>query len=120
MLLLLALLPLEMPVRDTCDVIEVNHFHDEQGRHVFDQAIFWSFNRSTCRYEVRDWRLLKSPHAYPGSDRMLWLDGETFREVRGRRMESWTQYDPELIERATLPKEQRRELTHIPKELLPK
>ena len=51
--------PLEDLARDRVDLIEVNHFYDEQGRLVFDQIIFYDWSPMQCRYQVRDWRLLK-------------------------------------------------------------
>jgi hypothetical protein len=41
----------------------------------------------------------------------VWHDGDLLRDVHAESMrESWTQYDPELIEREFLPKERRKEL----------
>jgi hypothetical protein len=43
-----------------------------------------------------------------------WHDGLTLRQVRAASIrETWTQYDPELIERSVLPKEHRRELSNV-------
>ena len=102
------------------DLIEVNHFYDEQGRLVFDQIIFYDWSALESRYHVRAWRLLKTPAQMP---RKSWEergfvailhDGEVLRKVKASSMrESWTQYDPELAEREYLPKEQRRELRKI-------
>jgi len=41
----------------------------------------------------------------------MWHDGEQLRNVHSRSIrETWTQYDPELVEREYLPKERRKEL----------
>ncbi len=103
--------------RDEVDLIEVNHFFDEHGRLVFDQVIFYEWSASNSRYHVRAWRLLKSPSQVPsrcwerGDFFSTWQDGDTLREVRAPQYrETWTQYDPELAERAFLPKEKRRAL----------
>jgi hypothetical protein len=105
---------------DQVDLIEYNHFYDEQGRHVFDQLIFYEWSRSESRYQIRDWRLIKTSTQIPYRDvrRNLyvvsWHDGQHLREVRSDQIrETWTQYDPELVERSVLPKEQRRELTSL-------
>lgn len=45
---------------DKVDVVEVNHFYDEQGRYVFDQVIYYDWNRYEGRYDVVDWRLIKN------------------------------------------------------------
>ena len=106
----------EMAV-DRVDLVEVNHFFDQQGRHVFDQTIFYDWCPIQCRYNVRAWRLLKSPSQWPHRDWQsggyvaLWHDGSVLRKVRATAYrESWTQYDPELVERDYLPKDQRRDL----------
>jgi hypothetical protein len=110
------------PVRhvevDSVELIEFNHFYDEQGRHVFDQMIFYDWSQRDLRYQIRDWRLIKNANQAPRYDAQrgvyaaTWHDGLMMRQVRGAAFrETWTQYDPELIERSHLPKEQRRELT---------
>lgn len=102
---------------DRVDLVEVNHFYDDKGHLVFDQIIFYDWSASRRRFNVRDWRLLKSPAQMPQRDWRddsyvaLWHDGGVLRKVRADSFrESWTQYDPELIERAFLPKNMRREL----------
>jgi hypothetical protein len=111
----------ELVVVDEVDLIEVNHFYDEQGRHVFDQIIFYDWCGIQCRHNVRAWRLLKSPSQRPhrdwdaGGHVAVWHDGNFLRRVRSHAVrESWTQYDPELVERDFVPKEQRPDL-HRPR-----
>lgn len=113
----LALTPTNDVAHDVVDLIEVNHFYDEHGRLVFDQVIFYDWCNSQCRYQVRAWRLLKSPAQIPqknfntGEYETLWHDGDVTRRVRGKSFrESWTQHDPELRERDYLPKDKRGEL----------
>jgi hypothetical protein len=103
---------------ETVDLIEVNHFYDDQGRLVFDQCIFYDWSSPDGRYMVRAWRLVKNPSQLPQRDWMhgghtaIWQDGEVLRKVRaGSMRETFTQYDPELVEREYLPKELRRDLT---------
>ena len=117
MLASLYLNPIEDVSVDRVDLVELNHFHDEQGKQVFDQIIFYDWSPTRGRYNVLAWRLLKHPSQLPvrdwstGDYVTVWRDNAVVREVRAQTMrESWTQYDPELIERAFLPKEQRREL----------
>jgi hypothetical protein len=100
--------------------MEVNHFYDEQGRLVFDQVIFYDWAPEHSRYNVRAWRLVKNPAQLPERDwrdggyLAVWQDGEVLRRVRAASMrETWTQYDPELVEREYLPKERRRELRAV-------
>ncbi len=107
--------------RDWVDVVELNHFYDENCRLVFDQLIFYDWNHRQARYQVLAWRLAKTTDSLPvrdwsgGGYVCFWQDGgETglIRKIRAKSMrESWTQWDPELAERERLPKEQRKELS---------
>jgi hypothetical protein len=113
----LGLNPTEDVAREKVDLMEVNHFYDEQGRLVFDQVIFYDWSPLDSRYMVRAWRLVKNPTQLPERDwrdggyLAVWQDGEIVRRVQAASMrESWTQYDPELVEREFLPKERRKEL----------
>lgn len=117
---LCGLSPQEDVASEQVDLIEVNHFYDDQGRHVFDQVIFYDWSADHSRHMVRAWRLVKNPAQLPqrnwkdGSYVSLWHDGDVLRKVQAKSMrESWTQYDPELLEREYLPKEKRKELRPV-------
>ena len=105
---------------DNVDLIEVNHYFDSNGKHVFDQLIFIDWcNRSRC-YQVRAWRLIKKPTNRPRRVRkfyqVVWQDGEIMRKVRARAIRStWTQYDPEVVERKHRRRPHRPELTGFKK-----
>jgi hypothetical protein len=106
--------------RESVDLIELNHFYDEHGRLVFDQVIFYDWSASEARYNVRAWRLVKNPAQLPQRDwaaggyTAMWHDGEQIRHLRSKSIrETWTQYDPELVEREYLPKERRKELRTV-------
>jgi hypothetical protein len=112
--------PQQDVARETVDLIEINHFYDEHGRLVFDQVIFYDWSAGDARYMVRAWRLVKNPAQLPHRDwkdggySAFWQDGEQLRHVRSSSIrESWTQYDPELVEREYLPKERRKELRTV-------
>jgi hypothetical protein len=112
--------PQEDVARESVDLIELNHFYDEHGRLVFDQVIFFDWSASESRYNVRAWRLVKNPSQLPQRDwagggySAMWQDGEQIRHIRSKSIrETWTQYDPELVEREYLPKEKRRELKTV-------
>jgi hypothetical protein len=87
--------PQQDVVRETVDLIEVNHFYDEHGRLVFDQVIFYDWSASDARYMVRAWRLVKNPAQLPNrdwsggtrSEKMATTAARLFRSIR----ESWTQ-----------------------------
>ena len=90
------------------DMIEINHFYDCRGCHVYDQVIFWRRNPGTLRFEVGFWTLCDEQDKYPTrlSDGLIhcrWQDGQQFRDVRSRLLrESWTQTDPERENRRQL------------------
>ena len=60
--------PVEDVATDHVDLIEVNHFYDEKGRLVFDQIIFYDWSATRSRYNIRDWRLLKTRAQLPRRD----------------------------------------------------
>ena len=118
--LTLGIAPKDDVVRESVDLIELNHFYDEHGRLVFDQVIFYDWSAGEARYNVRAWRLVKNPAQLPQRDWRLggysamWQDGEQIRYIYSKSIrETWTQYDPELVEREYLPKERRRELRTV-------
>ncbi len=121
----ISLTPSDEITVDEVDLIEVNHFYDDQARLVFDQIIYYDWSPEDRRYQVKDWRLLKSPAQVPLRD---WHSGgylsewQDFKQRNGLRRvkaksirETWTQYDPELIEREFLAQDKRAELTRIPR-----
>ena len=110
-LLSLALTLAPQPTR--VDLVEVNHYHDARGEHVFDQLIFYKWSEQRKRYDVCEWRLIKDESMLPkrkGDGWMLrWHDDGVLREVQIANLrETNTTYDPEVIEREYLPQDQRR------------
>jgi hypothetical protein len=110
--------PAEYILVDRVDLIELNHYYDEHGRHVFDQTIYYDWCPIQGRYNVRTWRLVKTPSQLPWRDAhsgrytAIWHDGGVVRKVTADFMrETWTQYDPELVEQEYLPKDMRRDLS---------
>ena len=115
-LALLSAVPREDIVTDEVDLVEYNHYYDEEARHVFDQLIFYNWSMTEGRFQVRTWRLIRSPVQLPtrnwhaGGYDVLWTDGEVTRRVHARALrETWTQHDPEMRERTFLPKDRRQE-----------
>lgn len=107
-------------IKDTVDLVEINHYHDARGEHVFDQLIFYDWSNQNRRFQVRAWRLIKSESQLPRRDfrhrswLIRWHDDGVLREVSAAsRRETWTQYDPELIERENLPQDQRLDLSPV-------
>lgn len=119
-----AISPREDVATERVDLIEVNHFYDDQGRLVFDQLLFYDWSHNDGRYQLRAWRMVKNQSQLPqrnwqsDSYSAIWQDGDVLRKITApATRESWTQYDPELTEREFLPKERRREL-RSPKTLI--
>jgi hypothetical protein len=47
-------------ITQTVDLIELNHHYDANGRHLYDQAIFWEWSPDHRRYDVVSWVLIDS------------------------------------------------------------
>jgi hypothetical protein len=99
------------------DLVELNHFLDDHGREVFRQVVFFDWSRENRQFEVRAWRLIKHPSQLPRQANgpsgfvVRWQDKSMTREVRAKSMrETWSQNDPERVNRAILPENQRRPL----------
>jgi hypothetical protein len=101
-------------VKQRVDLIELNHFVDEEGREVFRQVIFYDWSAAHRRFHVRAWRLIKQESQLPqrrwnpARYECTWHDDALLREVWAPQMrETWTQQDPERVNRALLPEDQR-------------
>ena len=101
-------------VKQRVDMIELNHFVDEDGREVFRQVIFYDWSDSHHRFHVRAWRLIKNESQIPERRwnpkrfQCTWHDDGLLRQVWAPQLrETWTQEDPERVNRALLPEDQR-------------
>ncbi len=104
-------------LEDHVDLIEVNHHYDENGWLVMDQVIFYQWCPVKSRYRVRDWRPLKSFTQVPTKDHSsgkfitTWKDGRNYRRITADQFrETWTAFDPELIDSLKSPKQYRKTL----------
>ncbi|MCP4079108.1 MAG: hypothetical protein GY819_17175 [Planctomycetaceae bacterium] len=109
--------PPRIAATEHVDLVEHNHYFDSGGKKVFDQIVYYNWDPSADRYNVVAWRLLKNenqiPVRHPGNRKYYssWHDGKTLRIIHAsRKMETWTQYDPETYERKFLPKAHRADL----------
>jgi hypothetical protein len=98
-------------IREEVDLIEVNHFHDDLGRHVYDQVVFYSWSKAAGDYHVRSWCLLDDPSRWPrknlksGKYHVFWFDRDQRlqREILAKHyLETWTQVDPERANKRLL------------------
>jgi hypothetical protein len=85
--LLVATIPFDDVRQDRVDLVEVNHFYDETGRHIFDQLIFYDWHPERCRHEIRAWRMVRSPRQIPRWDwgkerRIQYLGRRDYPQVR--------------------------------------
>lgn len=113
-------LGLVMPfVGESVDLVELNHFHDAQGHSVYSQVIFWEWSPSDNRYETRAWKLVGDDLPREGITtsngfcRVRWFDkNERLSRVITAPCfrESWTQHDPERLDRSNVPEHERRAL----------
>ena len=106
--------PAATTTRQSVDLIELNHYVDEEGREVFRQLIFYDWSPSYKRFHVRAWRLVKHPSQLPQRRwspalyQCTWRDEDKIRLVTAPTMrETWTQDDPERANREWLPESQR-------------
>ncbi|MEM9586334.1 MAG: hypothetical protein AAGA03_03560 [Planctomycetota bacterium] len=100
--------------RQEVDLIEINHFVDDQGREVFRQLIFYDWSSRSGEFHVRAWRLIKHDRQLPRRRwnpdhyQCNWWEEGRKRVVWSKSLrETWTQEDPERVNRAILPESQR-------------
>jgi hypothetical protein len=101
-------------IKQRVDLIELNHFVDEDGREVFQQVIFYDWSTQHRRFHVRAWRLVKQEsqipirHWNPTRYECNWHDEGVLRSVWAPQLrETWSQTDPERVNRVLLPEGQR-------------
>lgn len=104
---------------ESCDMMELNHFYDCKGCHVFSQVIFWERNPANGKYNVRAWVLVEmreSLNRIPVKNEIDglwhcdWFDSDKgiLRKIKsGIYRESWTQSDPEKENKKVLPEKYR-------------
>jgi hypothetical protein len=98
-----------LDVEARCTTIEVNHFYDDLGELRFTQLIFWD-GGNVCDWRMMSQRPKRNWHS--GEWEATWLDKDgSLVTVRAPLMrETWTQVDPEFLERDFWPHEHRRQL----------
>lgn len=116
-------------IEESIDMIELNHFYDPCGRHIYDQVIFYHLSPETGKYRVRAWCLVEDREsltrrpmrdAKTGRVRVEWYDGEhkALRHLEsGIYRESWTQVDPERMDKRHLDERLRLSLVQGPQRI---
>jgi hypothetical protein len=104
---------------ESVDLIELNHFHDCTGKHVYDQVIFYEWSIEALAYRVRAWALVEDKDATNRRPircyetdmyRVRWHDRDQniMRCISSRHFrESWTQIDPERANKKIFDERQR-------------
>lgn len=125
--LLLAIIPQSDMPTDRVDVIELNHFYNSEAKHVFSQWLLLDWNENKSRHDIVEWAMCRTkvikdgktfPHcrnevvATKNGWRLEFLHNGVLRCVFADQFrETFTQFDREVAERETLPKELRRGLS---------
>lgn len=96
------------------DLIELNHFIDQDGREIFRQVLFYDWSPRHRAYIVRAWRLVKSDSLVPrrrwspACYECVWHDDGLLRQVTAPAFrETWTQRDPERANRKVVAEDNR-------------
>ncbi len=109
-------------IMERVDLIELNHFYDRQGKHVYDQVIFFERAPDSGRFVVRAWCLVEDRETLSrrperdlvhGTVQVDWFDSEqkVLRHLTSNLFrESWTQIDPERANKRWLEERNRTSL----------
>lgn len=104
LILLLGIRTLTVPERSVqVDLIEYNTFYRYEDQQ-FVQVIFWDWSREYSRFNVRSWRMAQGVRVIEDANGFRWRDPKTGIVVRSKSsIETWTDYDPERLNRRLLP-----------------
>lgn len=87
------------PKRYVFDLLELNHRHDEAGRHCYDQILCWSWSPDYRRHDIEAWWLVTKNTPRRQGDQ--WIvehtphNQPTIKVVGKAYRETWTTNDPE-------------------------
>ncbi len=111
-------------LKQRVDLIELNHYYDNQGKHQFDQVIFYEWSPDYRRFHVIAWSLVEGdlkrlPRRLPGSGltSVTWFDRDAkiHREVQAKLYrETWSQSDPERTNKRWIEEKDRLCLVRLP------
>lgn len=121
-------------LEENVDLIELNHFYDIKGSHVYDQVIFYESDPATGKFFVRAWCLAEDSYSKENNwenrrpirnytndlYEVYWNDTSSSKVVRRKitsrlYRESWTQTDPERTNKKLLDEKLRISLITLPK-----
>jgi hypothetical protein len=111
-------------ISERVDLVELNHWHDNLGRHAYDQVIFYKWSPDYRRFHVIAWfmvehDLARVPTKLADVDEYVvnWYDrdAKVQRQVRaGLYRETFSQVDPEQLNRKFLDEKYRTSLLRVP------
>lgn len=115
-ILLASLIPRTPLLTDSVDVIEVNHTYSTATNGlVLSQVIAWNWSTGDRRYRIVAWRLITNKNWKPvrrarnGFYETIAADKGYLRKITSRSVvETWTDYDPEMIRRNDWPQDMRK------------
>lgn len=91
--LLLMVLPMDLPNRTQCDLVEVNHYYGNEGNLIFTQLILWDFTPKGML--CQGWTMASAKWSLIGRKLTIWRR-DRFEIIEfGDWRETWTQFDPE-------------------------
>jgi hypothetical protein len=79
----------------SCDLAEVNHYHDQAGRHHFTQLIAWDWSPDFTRFDAQSWLMVESYERDIRSVVVISTSGERIELFSKNYRETWTKHDPE-------------------------
>lgn len=117
-LLLFSIIPLNEPIVDQVDLIEINKVYNIEGKVTLSQAIYYNWSENDGRHQVVDWRFVKSEDCLIIKDwntdrhKQIFKDGKYIRKIISKRfIKSESIKDPEAEERNYLPTIERKRLS---------
>jgi len=98
-------------VDERVDMVELNHFHDSNGKFCFSQVIFWRWDHVEGNYHVGEWRMIEGVSINPRPDKctVKWKEHSGIERlvIAKHFRESWTQIDPERMDKNGHPESER-------------
>ena len=101
-------------LEEEVDLMELNHFYDDCGRHVYDQIIFYEWGADLREYHVRAWCLISCDEKgqnqiwhthFDDRCHVRWFDRDQrqFRQIHSNYFrETWSNIDPERANKKKL------------------
>lgn len=89
--------PAKLQLKETVDLIELNHVFLDNNEHGFDQVIVWEWDFQYRRYNIRSWAIVRELKDYPRKvgDRWVWRKNGR-NVVSSLFRETFSNKDPEI------------------------